>query len=85
MEITLQLFGAFRAFGEQLTLSLPEGAIISDIRKTLIKKLNELDSSFDKLSLIDSSRFATETEILNEDTTLENGSIITIIPPVAGG
>lgn len=85
MEITLQCFGAFRPFGEQLTLSLAKGALVSDIREALVSKLKELDSNFNKKALIDSSRFATETELLFETEPLKEDAIIAIIPPVSGG
>ena len=79
MEIKLQLFGAFRPFGEELILSLPDGAVVSDIRASLASAIEA------NQGLIDSSRFATETEVLSDDATLEDGAVIAIIPPVAGG
>lgn len=85
MEITLQLFGAFRSFGESLKLTLPANAVISGIREVLTKKLIEVEASPNKIMLIDISRFATETEILSEETSLQDGMVITIIPPVSGG
>ena len=85
MEITLQLFGAFRSFGEHLTLSLSQNATVSDIKSVLLEKMTALDEAFDKKRLIDSARFATETEILPETALLKSGDIIAIIPPVSGG
>ena len=85
MEITLQLFGAFRIFGETVTLQLPERAIVSDVRDVLSKKLFELDSKFNRKGLLDSSRFATEVEILYETSPLSAGATIAIIPPISGG
>ncbi len=84
MEITLQLFGEFRHFGSYLKILLTKGATISDIRKELLKELQKRDPNFKK-DLIDSSRFATETELLSDTHSLQDGSMITIIPPVAGG
>ena len=85
MKITLLLFGAFRSFGEQFMLSLPENAIVSDMREELLKEIMQLDSNFKKKELIESSRFATETEVLRDDQPLQNEAVIAIIPPVAGG
>ncbi len=85
MQITLLLFGTFRSFGEQLKLSLPKNASVSDIREELLKKIMQLDSSFKNKKLIESSRFATETEVLGDDQPLQNEAMIAIIPPVAGG
>lgn len=85
MKITLQCFGAFRPFGENITLSLPEKAVVSDIRAALLLRIQEKDKGFNKGGLIDSSRFATQTEILPENTSLSDGMCIAIIPPVSGG
>lgn len=85
MQITLQLFGGFRPLGTQLELCLPEDATVSDIPKALTQKIAELDSSFTKQALVKVSRFATETELLNENDLLNDGATIAIIPPVAGG
>lgn len=86
IEITLRLFGPFGSFGEQVTLLLPEGAVVSDVREVLLKKLKALDGTFKRGKvLIAYSRFASETEILPETTPIQTGDVITIIPPVSGG
>ncbi len=85
MEITIQCFGAFRPFGEYISLRIEEGYTVSDMRKVLLDRLNQIDASFNKPGLLDSSRFATETDILQESTPLKDGMSIAIIPPVSGG
>ncbi|MBL1418973.1 MAG: MoaD/ThiS family protein [Alphaproteobacteria bacterium] len=85
MQITLQTFGAFRQFGQNIALELSADAKVADIRAPLIAALAEFSASFDIAGLVDSSRFATETEILAEDVVLKSGSLITILPPVSGG
>jgi len=85
MEIRLQLFGAFRPLGEELKLTLDKGAIVSDIRAALIEVLGKVDNKLLKQGVVESSRFATETEILSESALLKDGEVIAIIPPVAGG
>lgn len=85
MQITLQTFGAFRQFGQNIALELSEDAKVADIRPPLILALAEFSASFDIAGLVDSSRFATETEILEEDAMLQSGTLITILPPVSGG
>lgn len=79
MKITLQLFGAFRPFGDQLDLTLPAGANVAQIRPVLTAKLPQMQS------VIESSRFATETAILPENAPLDDGTTLAIIPPVSGG
>ena len=79
MNITIEFFGAFREYGDNLTISLPNNATIQDIRPLIKGKINA------PANLLEASRFATATAILPEDYALTNGDIITIIPPVAGG
>ena len=79
MEITLQLFGSYRPYGEHLTLSLPSGAVVADIRLALLQVIQS------EPALIQSSRFATETEVLADDAPLQDGITLAIIPPVSGG
>lgn len=85
MNITIQCFGAFRPFGEQISLVVTEGDTVADMRNLLMDKLKQIDASFNKPELLDSSRFATEKEILLESTPLKDGMCIAIIPPVSGG
>lgn len=85
MQITLQTFGAFRQFGQNISLELSDDAKVADIRVPLVSALAEFSANFDIAGLIESSRFATETEILGEDAILQNGNLITILPPVSGG
>ena len=85
MEIKIQCFSAFRPFGEQISLAVTEGTTVSGMRELLLAKLKQIDASFDKPGLLDSSRFATETEVLQESTPLKDGMSIAIIPPVSGG
>ncbi len=85
MNIIVQCFGAFRPFGQQISLLVPEDATVSSIRRVLAEELKKIDHSFNKMELINSSRFATETEILPESTPLKDGMNIAIIPPVSGG
>lgn len=79
MKITLQLFGAFRPFGDQIELTLPAGANVAQIRPALTAEMPQMES------VIHSSRFATETDILPETAPLNDGAMLAIIPPVSGG
>lgn len=85
MDVILQLFGAYRPFGDSLTLTLPEPATVADIREPLKAVLKACDSHAYKQGLVDSSRFATETEVLAEDAILKHGMLLAVIPPVSGG
>jgi len=83
MKITLQLFGAYRVFGENLYFDLDDGAKVFDIRNEITKQLKD-NKAFNE-ALLKSSRFANEKEILDEGHPLNDGDKIAIIPPVAGG
>lgn len=85
MQITIQTFGAFRQFGRDIKLELGDNACVADIRAPLANALADQKATFDIAGLIDSSRFATEIEILDEDAALSDGALITILPPVSGG
>lgn len=85
MNITIQTFGAFRQFGRNIIIELNDGACVSDIRQPLNLALKDNVAKFDIAGLIESSRFATEIEILSEDAIIAAGSVITILPPVSGG
>jgi molybdopterin converting factor small subunit len=85
MEITLQLFGAFRPLGQGMCFCLKADAKLSDLRIAFAQKLAESDAIANAETLLASSRFASDTQILNEDMQLQNGAKIAIIPPVAGG
>ena len=79
MEITLQLFGAYRSFGSRLTLDVADGARVADLRPALKQAIAV------KEGLVDSSRFATEEALLADDAPLCDGAVLAVIPPVSGG
>lgn len=84
MNITIQCFGAFRPFGENIAISVADGATVADMRAELLGKLIQIDPAF-RAGMLDSSRFATETAVLSEATILNDGAMLAIIPPVSGG
>jgi len=79
MKITLQLFGAFTEYGGSLELSVNDNATVADIRDAVLTKIDASPI------LVKSSLFATDIELLQDDAKLQNGDIISIIPPVSGG
>ncbi len=85
MQITVQTFGAFRQFGRQIILELADDAIVSDVRQPLVNALVDYKAKFDIDGLVESSRFATETSILDEQHRLTENMLLTILPPVSGG
>lgn len=77
MQVVLQLFGAFRDYGNELVLSVPDGASIANVRLATQEQLP------DASALIALSRFASDTALLEE--TASAPATLAIIPPVSGG
>ncbi|WP_319495737.1 MoaD/ThiS family protein [uncultured Cohaesibacter sp.] len=85
MTITIRCFGAFRAFGEEMELTVARGTTVADLREPLLEAMRQADQTFAADVLLDSSRVATETELLTDAAPLVEGMRLAIIPPVSGG
>lgn len=84
MNITIRCFGVFRQFGGQIALSVPEGATVRDLRPLLSENLRRRDPGFN-VALVEYSRFAQTSEILEETALVAQAMDIVILPPVSGG
>lgn len=80
-DITLRLrcFGAFRIHGEQLELSVPQGADIAAIKAALAAQLPT------ESVLIADSVLADDRAVLTEETRFNADAELAILPPVCGG
>lgn len=86
IEITIRLFGAFRKFhGAPLTLSLPTGCSVTDVKAALGNTLTSLNPAFTDRELLDKSALADDRAVLAPDATLQQDSQLAILPPVCGG
>jgi MoaE-MoaD fusion protein len=76
VEVTVRLFAMLRerAGASEVTLEMPEGALVRDA-------LSELGGLADGLPLV----MAVNREYAGEDTVLEPGDELALIPPVSGG
>lgn len=82
MTITLLFFAAVRELvGEsQRTLALPEGV------RTVRELADHLPTLFPALrGRLQAVRWARNEELVALDAALENGDVVALIPPVAGG
>ncbi len=77
--VKIQLFGAFRKFGDGVALNLPLNAPCS---LTALKVL--LAEHLDR-ELLAESAFGTASAILGEDAMICPGQTIAVLPPVCGG
>lgn len=85
--LTISLFGAFRPYAnsDALSLEVPQGANIAEIKNRLKAALKQLRPEFDKEALVDDSALADATQVLAEDATLTENTKLAILPPVCGG
>ncbi len=84
MNITIRCFGVFRQFGEQIALSVSQDARLADLHRALGEAIGRIDPAFNT-ELIENSRFAHASEILEETAAIEEAMDIVILPPVSGG
>jgi len=85
MEITIECFGAFRNFGDEVSVTLHGDITVSDLRGHFYDALQKIDTNFDNKNLLERSRFATDTEVLADNAPLTKSMRLAIIPPVSGG
>lgn len=77
--LTVNLFGAFRAGGNQpVALTLPKGATLAEAR-------HALKATLGNNSLVDDSALADDKQVLPEDAIFERDTELAILPPVCGG
>ncbi|OLP19981.1 molybdopterin synthase sulfur carrier subunit [Leptolyngbya sp. 'hensonii'] len=79
--VTVKLFAAYQevcGFPE-LTLTLPVGTAVAEIRDRLIAAHPEL------LPWRDLTRFGINLQFVPGDTPLQDGDEVVLIPPVSGG
>ena len=80
INVQIRFYGAFRRFGESISLPVPAGSTLHHVKIMLSKKLdgNEAKLVFD-------SAIADDNSILNDDKVLYSDGMLCILPPVCGG
>ena len=81
MDISVQLFAVARDLArcESLTLSVPEGATVSQLREQLFARFPELVPFAGSLQIAVDQQYASDATLLTADQE------VAIIPPVSGG
>ncbi|MEM6716441.1 MAG: MoaD/ThiS family protein [Cyanobacteria bacterium P01_D01_bin.6] len=81
IRITVKLFAAYQdAYGQpELTLELPTGATVADVRDRLLTDHPELEPWRNL------TRFGVNLQFVEPDTALQSGDEVVLIPPVSGG
>jgi len=80
IKIDVRLFGAFRKYGENISLSVPSGSSMQEIKNKLAEEL-----SLTEMDLINDSAMANDNEIIGSDFIFTQDSELAILPPVCGG
>ena len=81
MDLTVKLFGAVRerVGAKLLSLSLPDGFSVADLRARLAAEHAVFDEFGDRLAV------SINFEIADPDATLRDGDEVAFLPPVSGG
>lgn len=79
--VIVKLFAAYQeAYGiPELTLELPSGTTVAQIRDCLITEHPELEQWRDL------TRFGINLQFVEPETVVQNGDEVVLIPPVSGG
>ena len=79
--VTVKLFAAYQeAYGmPELTLELPTGTTVAEVRDRLLQEHPELERWRDL------TRFGVNLQFVEADTPLQAGDEVVLIPPVSGG
>lgn len=64
---------------ETASFELPDGAVVSELRRVLVDRFPALGRAMDSI------RFAVNEEFANDETVLEAGDEVALVPPVSGG
>lgn len=83
--LTISLFGAFRPYGNAITLEVPHGTDVAEIKNRLKIALKQSRPEFDKETLVSESALADDRQVLTENATLTENTNLAILPPVCGG
>jgi molybdopterin synthase catalytic subunit len=81
MKVAVRLFARAKDLcgAEVVTLDLPEGARVGELRRRLAERYPPL------ASLLARSAVAVDNEFAGDDFSLRNGAEVAILPPVSGG
>ncbi len=87
LEISIRLFGAFRDFAQNptVTFECAPGTSISELRQQMESRLENMRPGAGAQGLLKQSVFADERQVLGEEFRLERSQELAIIPPVCGG
>ena len=78
--VNVQLFGAFRKYGEMAVLEAPAGVRVNELKELLSRWIGGMEAT-----LVADSVFANEKEVLAAGAVIEKDANLAVLPPVCGG
>ncbi|HFL8824144.1 MAG TPA: MoaD/ThiS family protein [Candidatus Azoamicus sp. OHIO1] len=86
LNIRLRFFGVFSDYFKiDLSINLNNGANLNDLRNLISFEMQARNLDFNFTSLLKSSVFSNEDEILADSYLLKSEDVIYLLPPVSGG
>ena len=81
MKVQVKLFAVAKELAgcNELTVDLPEGATVSDLRAAVVHKWPKV------ARIVPQAVWAVGAEYANDETKLNEDSEVALIPPVSGG
>lgn len=81
MKVSVKLFAVAKelARGDELTIEVPQGATLGDLREALARQFPSL------APILAHAMWAVDTAYARDDVVLSENSEVAIIPPVSGG
>jgi molybdopterin converting factor small subunit len=84
MKITFNGFGSARPL-RGYTLELEAGVEIAKLRAGLVEQLANQPAYADLATILLSCAFASDQEVLHENSRIDSDQVLNILPPVCGG
>ena len=80
IDLEIKFYGAFRKFGQGISIKVNSGASMIDIKNAVISTVGE-----DHYLLVGDSVLANDDMILPDDYVVSESGALSILPPVCGG
>ena len=85
--VNIKLYGPFKDMAptEFISVKLPKGSDIQQLKNSLIETLTPYANDRNLFSLVEASAFAIDNQIIHNTVCIEQDTELSILPPVSGG